>query len=95
MIAPKETRQREKEALLDIFDEGDHIEVVAELMAVAEKDINVSVTKDWLTISASRPDRSYHEGVALPAEIDSNKYTTTYGNNVLVVRLEKASKALA
>ena len=94
MIAPEETRQREKEALLDIFDEGDHIDVVAELMAVAEKDINISVTKDWLTISANRPDRSYHEEVALPAEIDSNKYTTTYGNNVLVVRLEKASKAL-
>lgn len=92
--APEETRQREKEALLDIFDEGDHIEVVAELMTVAEKDINISVTKDWLTISANRPDRSYHEEVALPAEIDFNKYTTTYSNNVLVIRLEKASQTL-
>lgn len=94
MVAPQEDRQKEKKALLDVFDEGDHIAVVAELVGVAEEDVSINVTKDRLTISANRPDKSYHEEVALPAKVDPNKYTRSHSNDVLVISLEKLPKEL-
>ncbi len=89
LVVPAEVRQKEKEPLLDIFDEGDHIQVVTEIVGVAEEDISINVTKDMLTISVNRPDKSYCEEVALPAEVNPNRCTRSYSNHVLVIRLEK------
>lgn len=92
MVAPEEARQREKKALLDVFDEGDHLEVIVELMGVATEDVSISVTEDRLTISANRQAKSYYEEVALPAKVNPNRYIRSYSNGVLVVRLEKLSQ---
>jgi len=94
MVAPEEARQREKKALLDVFDEGDHLEVIVELMGVATEDVSISVTEDRLTISANRRAKSYYEEVALPAKVDPNKYATSHSNDVLAIRLEKLAKGL-
>lgn len=94
MVAPEEAGQREKEALLDIFDEGDHIQVVTELVGVAEQDVNINVTKDTLTISANRLGKTYYEEVVLPTEVDTKEYVRSYVNNVLVVKLQKLFKDL-
>jgi len=92
MVAPEEARQKEKKVLLDVFDEGDHIAVVAELVGVAEEDVSIDVTNDALAISAKGQDRSYHEELALPAKVNPDTYAKSYSNDVLVVRLEKLSK---
>jgi len=63
--------------------------MIDEAEASAEEDVSINVTKDRLTISANRPDKRYHEELVLPAEVDPSKYTWSYGNDVLVVRLEK------
>ena len=94
MVVPEAARQKEKKALLDVFDEGDHIEVVAEVAGIAQEDVSIKVTGERLTISANHPDKSYHEEVALPAKVDPNKYTRSHSNDVLVIRLEKLVKRL-
>lgn len=94
MVAPREAKQREKKALLDVFDEGDYLEVVIEMVGVAEEAVSINVTKDILTISDNRRDASYHEEVALPAQVNPNGHTRFHSNDVLVIRLEKLVKGL-
>ncbi len=76
-------------ALLDVFDEGDRISVVAELAGVSEEEIVLGVAKDRLTLSVRGSEEQYDEEIALPAEVRVDTLTRTYTNNVLAVSLEK------
>lgn len=76
-------------ALVDVFDEGERIDVIAELAGVREEDIVLAVAKNKLTLSAEGPEEKYDEEIALPAEVRVGTLTKTYTNNVLAVSLEK------
>lgn len=90
IIAPaRATEEARTGALLDVFDEGESISVVAELAGVREEDIVLSLAKDRLTLSAQGPEEGYHHEIVLPAEVRVDTLTSTYTNNVLVVSLEK------
>jgi len=75
--------------LVDVFDEGDRIDVVAELAGVREEDLVLTVARDTLTLDAEGPEGKYHEEIVLPAEVRVDSFTSTYTNNVLAVSLEK------
>jgi HSP20 family molecular chaperone IbpA len=75
--------------LVDVFDEGDRINVVTELAGVREEDIVLKVAKDRLTLSAQGSEEVYHEEIVLPAEVRIDTMTRTCTNNVLAVSLEK------
>jgi len=81
--------ERREETLLDILDEGDHVDVVMELLGVQEEDILLKIGKDKLTISANTLNKKYHEEISLPAEVNTQEFTKKYNNNILEVRLEK------
>jgi len=83
------TEEARTGVLVDVFDEGECIDVVAELVGVREEDIVLSVTKDRLTLSARGPEESYHQEIVLPAEVRVDTLTKTYTNNVLAVSLGK------
>ena len=87
---PKE-KKVEKEVLVDIFEEDEHLKVIAELGGVEEKDIKVELKKDSLTISADTPYRKYYKEVALPCPI-KGKPEKSYKNGVLEIRLEKEAE---
>jgi HSP20 family protein len=78
-----------REPMVDIFDEGETILVVAELPGVAKKEIKVELTGDVLAISTNGP-RKYAKEVLLPAAAKEEEMTITYNNGVLEVRLVKA-----
>ena len=84
--APKETRSG---VLVDIFDEGDRIDVIADLVGIREEDIVLCVDRNRLTLSAHGPEERYQEEIVLPAEVMVDTLTKTYTNNVLAVSLEK------
>jgi len=85
---------KEREPIVDIFEEKDHVMVVTELPHVNEKDINIKVEKNALTISADNAPKKYVKKVMLPTPVRKDTVKSTYRNNVLEVRLEKArSKA--
>lgn len=90
LIGYQRPKEKGREALLDIFDEGDHIDIVMELLGVQEKDIFLRAEKDKLTVFAHTPDEKYQEEIFLPAEVSSWGFTKRYNNGILQVRLEKS-----
>ncbi len=59
--------QETREPLTDVFEEEDHILVIAEMPGVSAEDVQVNVQDDVLTISAMRGDKKYHKELLLPA----------------------------
>jgi len=79
----------EREPLVDLFEEGHHLIVSAELPGVDEKDVNIKAEESTLTISADTATRKYIKKVPLPTPIRKDTIKSTYRNNILQVRLEK------
>lgn len=84
-----ERKPIEGERLVDIFDEGDHILVVVELVGFEEKGIQVAVEDETLVLKAEAPGRSVQEEILLPPRVDGQRFKVTYRNNMLQVRFEK------
>lgn len=72
----------------DIFDEKDYIKVIAEIPGVEEKDINLNLQGDKLTISVDIPDRKYHQELKLSCE-PKGKLEKSYKNGILEVEIKK------
>lgn len=78
-----------REPIVDIFDEGDSVLVVAELPGVAESDIHLEVTDDILNLTAEGKDSKYSKEVLLPSVVDADTMESTYKNGVLEIKLTK------
>jgi len=78
-----------REPMVDIFDEKDHITVIAELPGVSESDIKIEVAGDILNLTASNKDRKYAREVLLPAKVKRESMKTSYNNGILEITLEK------
>lgn len=78
-----------REPIVDVFDEGDTLLVVAELPGVSKKDIKVELNGDVLALTTTGA-RKYAKEVLLPAAAGEEGMTTSYNNGVLEVRLPKA-----
>jgi len=81
------------ESLLDIFDEGDYLNIIMELKGAREEDILLGVDEDKLTVSCKTPETNFCEEVSLPSKVDSEGIDRRYHNNVLEVRLQKVIKS--
>ena len=73
---------------MDVFDEGDHLLIVAELPGAAEQGIAVEVQESGLVLTAGAPGRQYYKQVALPCAVQGEP-VTSYANGVLQVTLAK------
>ena len=78
-----------REPLVDVFDEGAHLSVIAELPGIEKKDIHLDVEGDILEITASTGDRKYKKEVLLPSAIDLESMESSYRNGILVITLAK------
>jgi len=96
---PRPKRQRaaepqpavEKEVLVDIFEEDNHLKIIAELPGVEEGDIKVELKENRLIISADTPQRKYHKEVALPCAVKGEP-ETSYKKGILEIELEKEAE---
>lgn len=79
-----------REPLVDVFDEGDEVVVVAEVPGVQEKDIHLDVNGDVLALSATGPKRKYEKEILLPAAVDPAEQRRNYQNGYLELRFTKA-----
>jgi len=83
-----------REEMLDVFDEGDKIRVIAELPpAVEEKNIKVLVNDDMVRIIANASNGKYERKVPLFYAVEK-VIERTYKNRILEVRLLKKSICL-
>ncbi|HEY5006333.1 MAG TPA: archaeal heat shock protein Hsp20 [Ktedonobacteraceae bacterium] len=79
----------ERQPLVDVFDEKDHILVIAELPGVAEEHISTEVKGDILTLSATNGERKYYKEVVLPEDVDADTLQRKYNNGVLEIKVSK------
>jgi len=84
---------KEKPPLIDIFEEGDYLIVLAELPGIDEKDINIETDESTLTITAENENKKYLKTVRLPTRIKRGPIEFTHKNNILQVKLKKLRDA--
>lgn len=108
-LAPYGQQMEMFQPSIDVSENDDEIIVAAELPGMDENDIEVSLTRDMLTISGEKRhekedkgentyymERSYgsfQRSIPLSAEVDSDKVKATFKNGVLTVNLPKTAEA--
>jgi len=78
-----------REPMVDVFDEADHLLVVAELPGVDASDIRFEVKEDILGLTATSGDRKYRKEVLLPSAVRAQAATSSYRNGVFEIKLPK------
>lgn len=87
--APRFTSEREKEPLIDVYDQGDTIRVIAEVPGVSKDSIKVRTEEKMLHISANQDQRRYAKTITLPCAIIPESAQAKYNYGVLEVTLKK------
>jgi HSP20 family protein len=77
------------EPMIDVFEEPDHVLVVAEMPGIAEDNVTLDLKDDILTITAERGPRKYRKEVLLPASFALENLSRTCRNGMLEVRLAR------
>lgn len=83
------TVEEQREPMVDVFDERDHVQLVAELPGVNEADIRFELRHDVLELSAQRGDRRYHKEILLPAAVSAKGSKSSYNNGIFELTLPK------
>jgi len=81
-----------REPMVDTFDEGDFILVVAEMPGIGESDVKYDIKGDILIISGETGDRKYYKELLLPASIDEETASCSNNNGIVEIKLCKAEK---
>jgi HSP20 family protein len=84
--------QEVREPVVDVFEEEDHVLVVAEMPGVSVEDVHITVEEDLLTISAERGDKKYRKEVLLPASSAREKIEVACNNGVVEIKCKKCKK---
>lgn len=77
-----------REPLVDIFDEGHEIVLVAELPGVSEEEICVEVRDDVVSLRTTGQ-RKYEKEILLSSAVDAKRLEKTFKNGILELRLKK------
>ena len=75
--------QEIREPMADVFEEEDHILVVAELPGISVEDVRIEIKDDLLTIYAEKGDKKYRKEVLLPKSYPRDKMEITCNNGIL------------
>jgi HSP20 family protein len=81
-----------REPIVDVFDEGDTVMIVAELPGVDEKDIRFEIRDDIVTLSAGAGEKKYYKEILLSLQqsgIDEKKTSSSYRNGIFELKLWK------
>ncbi len=77
------------EPLVDIFEEDDHVLVLAEMPGVDAEDVKVNMEDDILVIAAVGEDRKYRKEVLLPRNFQRDKITVSARNGIVRIKFLK------
>lgn len=78
-----------REPMTDLFVEGDHLLIVAELPGVDESETKYEIKDDVLIISAQSGDKKYYKELLLPTPVDAGRTSAFCKNGILEVKLWK------
>jgi HSP20 family protein len=78
--------QEIREPVVDVFEEKDHVLVVAEMPGISTKEVHLSVEDDLLTIHAEKGEKKYRKEILLPRAYPREKMKMTCNNGILEIR---------
>ncbi len=87
-IKPLEISE-EREPLVDVIEEQDKINVIAEVPGVSREEINIEVLDENKLKISTTGKKKYYKEVVLPSAVDPDSAKATYSNGVLEVVLKK------
>lgn len=73
------------EPLVDVFEEQDHVSVVAEMPGIGADDVQLELKDDILSISAARGIKKYRKEVLLPRSFKPEQMSHSCRNGILEV----------
>lgn len=76
------------EPILDVFDEGDRILVVAELPGIDENQLQLEITGEILQLRASGV-RNYRKDIVLPCSVSEKDIVSVFKNGIVEITLYK------
>ena len=79
----------EREPIVDVFDEKDHILIVVELPGVSEESIKLELKGDILILEAGDEKRKYYKEILLSAKVDFENKEKSFKNGILEIKLKK------
>jgi len=79
-----------REPLTDLFEEDDHVLVIAEMPGISVEHATFEVAGDILTIAAENGQKRYRKEVLLPQAFEHASMKTTCNNGVFELRFSKA-----
>jgi HSP20 family protein len=81
-----------REPIVDVFDEGERLVIIAELPGVAEENIHLEVRGDVLVLTAEARGRTYAKEILLPEMVDPDSLVSSYKNGILETQLAKRKR---
>jgi HSP20 family protein len=81
--------QEIREPAVDLFEERDHLLIVAEMPGISAKDVQIEVKDDVLTLSATRGEKKYRKEILLPGSYPKEKMRLGCNNGVLEIKCFK------
>jgi HSP20 family protein len=110
-LEPFESRMGAFSPKVDVTENDKEIKISAELPGLEEKDIDVSLQKDMLTIKGEKKEEkedkskdyyriersygSFSRTIPLPVEVETDKVEAKFKKGVLSITLPKTAKAVA
>ncbi len=92
VIPPENTlkvnQNAERELLIDIFDEGSYLRIIAEMPGVDEKEIKIEIKDNLLILSTPSARYKYYREIELPCLV-KKEFNLVYKNGILEIKLEK------
>ena len=81
--------QQIREPMVDVFDESDHLLIIAEVPGIEQEDVRLELQDDILIFSAEKGDSKYRKELLLPASFSAVQMSFTCRNGILEIRLSK------
>jgi len=78
-----------REPVVDLFEEKDHLLIVAEMPGISAADVKLAVKDDVLTITAAKGDKKYRKEVLLPGSYPKAKMRLSCNNGVVEIKCVK------
>ncbi len=110
-LEPSENRMGAFSPKVDVTENDKEIKISAELPGMEEKDIDVSIQKDMLTIKGEKKEEKEDKGkdyyrmertygsfsrmIPLPVEVETDKVEAKFKKGVLSITLPKTAKAVS
>jgi HSP20 family protein len=79
-----------REPIVDLFDEKNHVRLIAELPGVGDEGLSIELKGDILSLNAAAKERHYAKEILLPCPVKQESLQKSFHNGILEITLEKA-----